>query len=191
MKKWIAAVLAVLCLAGCSAREESVQEAPAPAPAVTGEKPVEQPAAEEKPVQELEIEIENKEALPEDPEPGEGGAVAVPVTLVEGLVGDAVGYSFQQPAFEAYTASDAMNLFYEELVQELVNYANGPVNSKCLQDNCVASVYGKVLQTMLTGETLEITYECRVEFSNSEDATVNVRTDVWNVETGEVESGRG
>ena len=191
MKKLIAAVLAVLCLAGCSAKQETA--APAEVTEVpkqeTVQEPVETPA-EEKPVENFEIEVESENpALPEDPTPGEGGSVAVPVELVEGLVGDAVGYSFQQPVFADYAAADAMNAFYQDLVNGLVDYANGTVNSKCLQDNCVASVYGKVLSAMLTGSELEVVYQCRVEFSNTEDPVIKERTEVWNVETGEVKSG--
>ena len=196
MKKLIAAVLAVLCLAGCSAKEEKAemigvtvvtQEEPV-------EKPVEEAPVEQPPVQEFELEIETEapeEALPEDVEAGEGGSVAVPVEAVEGLVGDAVGYSFQLPAFTEYAASGTMNEFYTELVNGLVEYANGAVNETCLKENCIASVYGTVQQATLTGDTLSVMYECRVEYSNSEDAVVNVRTDSFNIQTGEVTSDVG
>jgi len=195
MKKLIAAVLAVLCLAGCSAKEEKAEMIGVTVvtknetPEVVEETPVEQP-----PVQEFELEIETEapeEALPEDVEPGEGGSVAVPVEAVEGLVGDAVGYSFQLPAFTEYAASGTMNEFYTELVNGLVEYANGTVNETCLKENCIASVYGTVHQATLTGDTLSVMYECRVEYSNSENAVVNVRTDSFNIQTGEVTSEVG
>jgi len=192
MKKLIAAVLAVLCLAGCSAKEEKAEMI-----GVTVVTKNETPAVETEeapPVQEFEIEIEQEnpeEALPEEPEPGEGGAVAVPVETVEGLVGDAVGYSFQKTAFTEYTASETLNEFYSDLVDGLVEYANGAVNEKCLKENCIASVYGTVVQATLTGDRLDVMYECRVEYSSSEDAVVNVRTDSFNVQTGEVTSEVG
>ena len=183
MKKRIAALLAVLCLAGCSADEKTEMIG---VTVVTEKETVEAPVEEAPPVQEFEIEIE--EELPEDLEPGEGGSVAVPVEAVEGLVGDAVGYSFQKTAFTEFAASETMNQFYAELVDGLVNYANGAVNEKCLKENCIASVYGTVLRATLTGDTLDVQYECRVEYSNSEDAVVNLRTDSFNVQSGEVTS---
>ena len=189
MKKLIAAALAVLCLAGCSAKEEKTEMI-----GVTVVTKTETPVVEteEAPsVQEFEIEIETEnpqESLPEDQQPGEGGSVAVPVEDVEGLVGDAVGYSFQKTAFTEFAASETMNDFYTELVNGLVEYANGAVNETCLKENCIASVYGTVLRATLTGDTLDVQYECRVEYSNSEDAVVNVRTDSFNVQTGEVTS---
>jgi len=192
MKKLIAAVLAVLCLAGCSAKEEKTEMI-----GVTVVTKTETPVVEteEAPsVQEFDIEIETEnpqEALPEDLEPGEGGSVAVPVEDVEGLVGDAVGYCFQLPAFTEYAASETMNDFYTALVNGLVEYANGAVNETCLKENCIASVYGKVPRATLTGDTLDVMYECRVEYSSREEAVVNVRTDSFNVQTGEVSSDVG
>ena len=189
MKKLIAAVLAVLCLAGCSAKEEKAEMI-----GVTVVTKSENPVVETEKapsVQEFEIEVETEnpqEALPEDLEPGEGGSVAVPVEDVEGLVGDTVGYSFQKTAFTEFAASETMNDFYTELVNGLVEYANGAVNETCLKENCIASVYGKVLRATLTGDTLDVQYECRVEYSSREDAVVNVRTDSFNVQTGEVTS---
>ena len=188
MKKLIAAVLAVLCLAGCSAKEEQTEMIGVSV--VTKNETAEAPAEETAPsVQEFELEVE--EALPEDLEPGEGGSVAVPVELWEGLVGDAVGYSFEYPVFEDYAAVETMNAFYLKLVEGLEAHATDAVNTACLERNCIASVYGKVTYAMLTGDELEVGYECRVEYSDTEEPVVNTRTDVWNIQTGEVTSEVG
>ena len=83
MKQLIAAVLAVLCLAGCSAKEEKAEMigVTVVTQGEAVEKPVEDAPVEQPPVQEFEIQIETEE----------DGSVAVPVEAVEGLVGDAVG----------------------------------------------------------------------------------------------------
>ena len=192
MKKLIAAVLTVLCLAGCSAKEEKTDMIGVTV--VTKEEPAAVEVEKAPPVQEFELEIMQEapeESLPEDLKPGEGGSVAVPVEAVEGLVGDAVGYSFQKTAFTEFAASEAINDFYAQLVDGLVEYANGTVNEHCLANNCIASVYGTVLRAALTEDTMEVIYECRVEYSGEQEGTVNVRTDVWNVQTGEVTSEAG
>ena len=183
MKQLIAAVLAVLCLAGCSAKEEKAEMigVTVVTQGEAVEKPVEDAPVEQPPVQEFEIQIETEE----------DGSVAVPVEAVEGLVGDAVGYSFQLPVFTEYAASETMNEFYTDLINGLVDYANGAVNDTCLKENCIASVYGQVLQATLEGDRLDLQYECRVEFSNEDADTVNVRTDSWNIKTGEVTSEMG
>ena len=188
MKKLIAAILAVLCLAGCSAKEEKtdVVGVTVMPQQETVEAPVE---SIEPPVQEFEIEI--TEGQTEEPAVGEGSSVAVPVELVEGLVGDAVGYSFQQPVFTEYAASEAMNAFYADLIEGLVAYGQGGVNDECLKNNCVASVFGKVLHATLTGDLLAVEYECRADYSGDHADAVNVRVDTWNVQTGEVTSDVG
>ena len=137
-------------------------------------------------MQEFEIDVEC--AYPAEPESEESAPVEVPVELREGLVGDAVGYTLQIPVFADYAAAETMNAFYLELVDGMESYVRKYVNEACLQRNCIASVYGEVTGAVLTGSLLEVDYECRVEFSDTEEPTVNSRSDVWNVDTGEVKS---
>ena len=185
MKKLIAAVLAILCLAACSAKTEPAPEADVSVVTKTESAP---PQAE-KPVENFEIEVEeSKPAAPVAPDLTPGAYMSI--ETVEGLVGDAVGYSFQKPVFTDYAAAETMNAFYEELVNSLEVYANGTVNDKCLKENCVASVYGEVTQTGHE-DGLQIDYTCRVEYSNAEEPVINHRTEIWNTETGEVISEVG
>ena len=193
MKKLIAAVLAVLCLAGCSAKEEKTEMigVTVVTESETVETPVEQEITEEAPVQHFEIEIDESE-----PAEGEAstpaGVPAMPETeLLEGLVGDAVGYSLQIPVFADYAAAETMNAFYLELVDGLVDYANGAVNTACIERNCIASVYGEVTHAVLVGDELRVGYQCRVEYSDTEEPVINERTENWNVQTGEVTSEVG
>ena len=185
MKKLIAAVLAILCLAACSAKTEPAPEAGVSVVTKTESAP---PQAE-KPVENFEIEVEeSKPAAPVAPDLTPGAYMSI--ETVEGLVGDAVGYALQKPVFSGCAAAETMNAFYDKLVAGLEDYANGKVNENCLTNNCIASVYGEVTQTGHE-DGLQIDYTCRVEYSNAEEPVINHRTEIWNTETGEVISEVG
>lgn len=174
MKKLLAALAAILVLSACSAKEP----APAPAPAEPEvSAPVAEAAPEEKPVTELPIETAPQEQPAEDPaEP-----VEYSVMLVDGLSGDAVGYSLECPEF----GKTEIDNFYTELAQQMEGHASGTVHDNCLERHCLANVYGSVTEATQKDGILTVTYTYTVEYSDTEEPAVNTRTDRFNLETGE------
>jgi len=187
MKKIIAAVLAIFCLAGCSAKEQpAVTEEP---PVV--EAPVEQPAQEQPaPPAVVEVPMEIIRQEPEAEQPGDNPVETVDWSTsdVEGLSGDAVGYVLQVPAFANLPAAETINAFYTDLVAGLAEHAEDKVHTQCLEKGCVANVYGEVTAVGLLENELTVSYEYRVEFSNSDTPTIHNRTDHFNTQTGEIRS---
>lgn len=185
MKKLIAAVLAILCLAGCAAKKEYTPDA---MPAAPVETPVETPMKEETPAPpatEVPVEIITPEA-PKQEQAEQEPVQQVEFTdqPVEGLVGDAVGYILSVPVFSGYPAAGTINGFYTAMVADLEKYTEEKVHTQCLEKSCVANVYGEVTQAVVQNGELSVTYEYRIEFSNENDPTVNVRTDCFNTQTG-------
>lgn len=173
MKKTIAALLAVLILTGCSARE--------PAPVAAEPEPEPAPAAQtetvETPPQTVELPVEAATPASADYE----------TKLLEGLVGDAVGYSLAYPVFSGFDAAETVNGFYTSLVSQLEGYVQTTVNEQCLERNCVASAYGEILSVQVD-EELEVHYRLRVEYSDVDKEQCNERTDYFDLKTGEVRS---
>ena len=187
MKKSLAAVLAVLCLAGCSAKEK-----PAEVPGETVMNPVETvetPVVEEIPVEEIIVEAPQEELVEEVPADSMD-TVDYSADKLEGLVGDTIGYSIAVPKFEGFEAAQTVTEFYEKIGANLVEYTKNTVNEECLELGLMASVFGEITQTALVEDGLEIHYEFRVEFSNG-DVKTNGRTDTFHLQTGEVESVTG
>ena len=73
---------------------------------------------------------------------------AAPAELVctsnpqDGLVEDAVGYSFDLPVFSGLDCAETINRFYEELLPELTLYAQETVYNTAMERHTVASVFG-------------------------------------------------
>lgn len=174
MKKILVALAAVFVLSACSAKEPT--PAPTPAePAVSA--PAAAPAPEEKPVTELPIELAPQEQPAEDPaEP-----VEYSIILIEGLSGDAVGYSLQCPEF----GQTEIDTFYTELTQQMESHASGTVHDNCLERHCMANVYGQVTAAVQEAGVLTVRYEYRVEYSDAEEPEVSQRTDRFQLDTGE------
>jgi len=193
MKKMLAALLAVLCLAGCSAKPEPA-EIIGVTVVTTDETPVaeENPAVEEVPMEEEAPaeEVAVEEPAPELTEDAPEGAIdtyAMAEIMVEGLVDDAIGYAIVQPEFAGFPGETAVNDFYAKLVTQLETYTKETVHAECLERHCMANVFGTVLSTGLTSDCLglEVVYEFKVEYSDDTDPKVSVRTDVFDVQTGE------
>lgn len=197
MKKLLAALLAVLCLAGCSAKPEPTEMIGVTV-VTTDETPIaeENPTVEEVPMEEETVEEAPKEEVAvEDPAPelteeAPEGAIdtyAMAEIMVEGLVDDAIGYAIVQPEFAGFPGETAVNDFYAKLVTQLETYTKETVHAECLERHCMANVFGKVLSTNLTSDCLglEVAYEFKVEYSDGTEPKVSVRTDVFDVQTGE------
>lgn len=183
MKRMIAALAAVLCLAGCAAKEKQTEVVGV---TVVTEQTAEAepvPKVEEVPVEQVPAEEEEPEALPEDKY-----QYAVGISTLEGLVGDAVGYVLEYPVVSGLPAEETINEFYTKLLSQLENYAQQTVNEQCLERFCVADVSGIVGQAVLEGELLTIDYTYEVKYSDAEEPEVFTRTDTFQVQTGEVTS---
>ena len=187
MKKLFAAVLAVLCLAGCSAKPDEVEVVGVttvrPEPVVE-----EVPTVEEMPVEEIAVEAPAEELTEEAPESAID-TYAMSEDKLEGLVGDTIGYSFAAPVFAGFDAADAVTEFYQKLAAHLESYTKETVNEQCLNNSLMASVFGEITGSNLVndGQALEIHYEFRVEYSDGTEK-VNSRVDTFDIVTGEVES---
>ena len=187
MKKLFAAVLAVLCLAGCSQKPDDFEVVGAIT--VKPDAVVEEvPEVEEVPVEEVVVEEPAEELTEEAPE-NAIDTYAMSEDKLEGLVGDTIGYSFDTPVFAGFDAADTVTEFYQKLATHLEGYTKETVNEQCLEAGLMASVFGEITGNNLVndGQALEIHYEFRVEYSNG-TVDVNSRVDTFDVVTGEVES---
>ena len=100
MKKLFAAVLAVLCLAGCSQKPDDFEVVGAIT--VKPDAVVEEvPEVEEVPVEEVVVEEPAEELTEEAPE-NAIDTYAMSEDKLEGLVGDTIGYSFDTPVFAGF-----------------------------------------------------------------------------------------
>ena len=179
MKKMLIALLAVLMLTACGKQEEPVQ------PPVEEEKIVAQPEQEFEPTPD-----EPRDWTPEPPSQDEGVADTFGYGMdeLEGLIEDAIGYTIAYPQFEmhGYEGKGQINAFYESLAVSLEQHTKENVYPQVLERHCIANVFGEVTEVNHDEEPeLAVTYEYRVEFSDSEQPTVFIRTDYFDMESGE------
>lgn len=178
MKRMLAALLALLLISGCGARdsqENFTQIEPDPQPAV--EEPVEEETkSNENTAVEIPVEIVN---IPET-EPFE-------LEVFDGLVGDAVGYSMEIPTFTEVSAAEVIHSYYVEMVDGLVDYTEETIHEACLERHCMANVYGRVTEAVREGELLSVTYSYEVSYSDTDEPSVSTRTDVFDVTSGEIQ----
>lgn len=181
MKKWMLIVLALLLLTGCGAKETNTQE----------------------PVEEI---PEQETQTPETPkETKEPEAVEIPVTIngsdksytemnldveyetqsAEGLVEDTVGYVLEYPVFSGIDGAETINLYYQELVDYLTDYATSTVYSEATERHTVADVTGGFeIAAADEGLQLGVTYTVTVKFADSDQEESFDRTDVFQPDTG-------
>ena len=121
MKKLFAALLAVLCLSGCGAKEQPQPAEAQSAPVVEEPTPAE-PAPETPEVVEIPM-----ETLPEET-PVEGLSIPDYETVsLEGLVEDAIGYVIDYPVFSGFDGAETVNGFYLNLAEHLERYTKETV----------------------------------------------------------------
>lgn len=193
MKRMIAAVLAVLCLSGCSGKTEKADMVGVSVVTKQEEPVTEAPTMEEVPVEVEEIVVEEPESeLTEEAPDGAIDTYAMSEDKLEGLVGDTIGYSFQTPRFEGFAAAEQVTAFYADLAAHLEGYTKETVNENCLNKSLMASVFGELtdVQIVNDGLGLQVDYAFRVEYSDgTEDC--KTRTDTFDIQTGEVTSVTG
>ena len=187
MKKYIAALLAVLCLAGCSAKEEKAdmvgvtvvtqqQEDVSPAPKLPEELPVEEVIVEEQPVEEI----------PVEETPMKGEPMEYESLMVDGLVEDAIGYGFEIPVFADLEGAEKINEFYEALVDQLTEYTKQTVYEAVQEQGTMANVFGEVTFAERQGDLLAVGYAFHVQLAGEEELKSSDRTDYFNMQTGEL-----
>ena len=179
MKKLFAALLAVLCLAGCGAKEEPQPAEVQPTPAVEEPTPAE-PAPEAPEVVEIPMEV-----LPEEIPSQTLTMPDYETVQLEGLVEDAIGYVIAYPVFSGFDGAETVNEFYLSLAEHLERYTKETVYKDVMEKQLVASVYGEVTSVQTDGEKLQVDYVFRVETEDNVDE--NTRTDVFDLATGERE----
>ena len=179
MKKLFAALVAVLCLAGCGAKEQPQPVEAEPIPTVEEPAPVE-PAPETPEVVEIPMEVH----------PGEIPAqnITMPdyeTVQLEGLVEDAIGYVIAYPVFSGFDGAETVNGYYLNLAEHLERYTKETVYKDIMEKQLVASVYGEVTSVQTDGEKLQVDYVFRVETEDNVDEST--RTDIFDMTTGERE----
>lgn len=115
---------------------------------------------------------------------------AAPAELVctsnpqEGLVEDAVGYSYDLPVFSGLDCAEAVNRFYEELLPELTLYAQETVYNTAMERHTVASVFGSYTVDGQTEGQLVVSYQVSAQYGE-EEPVISSRTDYFDLESGE------
>lgn len=115
---------------------------------------------------------------------------AAPAELVctsnpqDGLVEDAVGYSFDLPVFSGLDCAETINRFYEELLPELTLYAQETVYNTAMEQHTVASVFGSYTVDGQTGGQLVVSYQVSAQYGE-EEPVISSRTDYFDLESGE------
>ena len=115
---------------------------------------------------------------------------AAPAELVctsnpqDGLVEDAVGYSFDLPVFSGLDCAETINRFYEELLPELTLYAQETVYNTAMEQHTVASVFGSYTVDGQTEGQLVVSYQVSAQYGE-EEPVVSSRTDYFDLESGE------
>lgn len=182
MKKWIAAILAVLLLTGCQAQPTEQPEVPAdPEPVVT--QPVEEDTPVEEPPETVEIPVETVEQEPYYTEMNLD--VAYDIQTVEGLVEDSIGYVYEYPVFSGLDGAEEINTYYEEMMVFLESYARETVYPQAADRHTIANVYG-TFEIVAADEGLQlgVKYTVSVEFADAEEPESFDRTDVFHPDTG-------
>lgn len=115
---------------------------------------------------------------------------AAPAELVctsnpqDGLVEDAVGYSYDLPVFSGLDCAEAVNRFYEELLPELTLYAQETVYNTAMERHTVASVFGSYTVDGQTEGQLVVSYQVSAQYGE-EEPVISSRTDYFDLESGE------
>lgn len=115
---------------------------------------------------------------------------AAPAELVctsnpqDGLVEDAVGYSFDLPVFSGLDCAETINRFYEELLPELTLYAQETVYNTAMEQHTVASVFGSYTVDGQTEGQLVVSYQVSAQYGE-EEPVISSRTDYFDLESGE------
>lgn len=154
MKKFLAALGAVLILSACGAEPSPVPEAEPTPPAA--ETPVQLPPVEEAPVD----------------------APVYEEQTAEGLVEDTVAYIYAYPKFSQPKISG----FYEELVAGLKDYAGQTVYAAASERHTIADVTGSY-EVFADGSAVTVTYVVDVEYGDGETDRFD-RTDRFDLSDG-------
>lgn len=116
---------------------------------------------------------------------------AAPAELVctsnpqDGLVEDAVGYSFDLPVFSGLDCAETINRFYEELLPELTLYAQETVYNTAMEQHTVASVFGSyTVDGQTEGQLVVSSYQVSAQYGE-EEPVISSRTDYFDLESGE------
>ena len=168
----ILAIVSVLTLAACS---KAPVEEPLAEQEIVIEQPTDEPSVEPDPA-------------PEQPVAPEGESATYTVMIVEGLVEDAIGYSFEIPVFE-YPGYDVIEQFYSSLVESMESFTREVVYTNAMERGCVVSVYGTVKSATIMDNILSVTYEYICDYSDAEAPTIESRIDRFDVETGALVEG--
>lgn len=102
----------------------------------------------------------------------------------DGLVEDAVGYTFDLPVFSGLDCAETINRFYEELLPELTLYAQETVYNTAMEQHTVASVFGSYTVDGQTEGQLVVSYQVSAQYGE-EEPVVSSRTDYFDLESGE------
>ena len=189
MKKLLIVLLAMLMLTGCGKQEAPVQ------PPVEEPEVIHTPVEEEQIVAQPEQDVEQtpeepRDWTPEQPSQDEGVAdtFGYGTEKLEGLIEDTIGYTISYPQFEmhGYDGKEQINAFYEALALSLEQHTKENVYPQVMERHCIANVFGEVTAVDHEKEPeLVVSYEYRVEFSDSEEPAVFIRTDYFDMNTGE------
>ena len=102
----------------------------------------------------------------------------------DGLVEDAVGYSFDLPVFSGLDCAETINGFYEGLLPELTFYAQETVYYTAMEQHTVASVFGSYTVDGQTEGQLVVSYQVSAQYGE-EEPIISSRTDYFDLASGE------
>ncbi len=178
MKRLFLIISLILLLTACGKTEEG-----SATPDIPEEVEITEEATATEPTVETEIVITPDVPL-ETVISNSGEPVSFTTEVLEGLVEDTVGYTFEVPAFDV-EGTEPIRTYYEELAAHLEGYTKETVYTEAASRACVVSVFGYVTDAVLDGDVLTVTYAYECDFSDTEESVENVRTDKFSAATGE------
>ena len=113
----------------------------------------------------------------------------VDTLIVDGLVEDAVSFCYYIPVFSDCNGAEKINEYYSELSDTLSDYSYSTVYTQCSERHTVADVTSNFsCSSVGEDQILKVVYTVEVKYADNDQPDSFSRTDLFDLETGELQS---